>query len=482
MTAGAITGLVHDAPLPTLFVGPDNVVVEANSAATDLLEVAGGRTAVADLVAGPAATEAWRRLNRGESAELALRRRGGGTIWVIARARSLPVGLLVGLADVSRYKRRERELLRQKGAAEQALWARMRFFAAASHDLRQPLQALALFVSVLDRHVGTDGQVVLQSIRASLKTMEDMFNALLDMSRLDAGILKAQPAVFMVNDLLESLEGEFARQAEAGGQRLQVMPSSQAVRSDPALLMRILRNFLSNALRYARGARILVGCRRRGSQLRIEVWDTGPGISDEQKQRIFQEFYQGSGAVADEPPGVGLGLAIVQRLASLLEHQLDLRSAPGRGSVFSVTVPRADEDGVRDAEDEDIGVPPDLSGVSVVVVDDDRDILEGLRLLFDEWGCRAVLATGAEDAVSAMTRDNLRPDIILADLRLGGSSCGIAAIEAILAGLPSDVPALLFSGDTNAGDAGEQGRFPLLRKPIDPLSLRRALGRTLGRG
>jgi len=242
-------------------------------------------------------------------------------------------------SEVGDLRLRVAELTRQIDEADRVNHAKSCFFASASHDLRQPLQALALFVSTLDAHVTTpQGQAILDAVKQSLFTMDEMFDSLLDMSRLDAGVLLADIKAFAINDVLERLKVEFQPQLARKGLRLKVVPSSATVLSDPALLARILRNFLANAVRYTDRGKILVGCRRQGMNLAIFVCDTGVGIADDQRTAIFEEYVQGRHRWS--PSGMGLGLAIAQRLAGLLGHGLGLQSAPGRGSMFSVIVPR----------------------------------------------------------------------------------------------------------------------------------------------
>lgn len=417
-------------------------------------------------------------------AEIPLRRRDGGMVLARVAASLLGNTSLLVVDDLSDLDSRIELERRKTEAVERAAKSRMRFFAAASHDLRQPLQALALFMSVLERHVGREGTNVLSAAKTSLHSMEEMFDALLDMSRIDAGILEPRPAVFMINDVLEQLELEFDPQAMQAGLQLRVVASSAAVRSDAAMLTRILRNFLSNAVRYTARGRILMGCRPSGNHLRIEVWDTGPGVSEELRDRIFEEFFRGPGADTNGRPGVGLGLAIAQRVATVLGHRLGIRSHPGRGSMFSVTVPRAlDTDVDSGGEAADEALVPDLAGHTVVVIDDDPQVLTGLRLLLEEWGCRAVVAPDAETAVRQLGEPALRPDVILADLRLGGDMCGVAAIERIWEAVQDEVPALLLTGDTNAGALQElsPGQFPRLTKPIKPARLAIVLAEALGR-
>lgn len=406
----------------------------------------------------------------------------GGGRWLELEAS--PLGgqegrAVVVASDVTAQQRHEEALAAARDEAERAIAAKMRFFAAASHDLRQPIQALALFVTALEGQIERpEGQAAIQAMKTSLKIVEQMFEGLLDVSRIDAGVLKPEPTSFLVSDVLEELEQEFAPQAATAGLELRVAPSSEAVHSDPGLLARILRNFLANAIRYTARGRVLIGCRRRGRSLRIEVWDTGPGIPETRKPEIFREFYQGGTECPHESAGrgLGLGLAIVQRLARLLHHPLDLRSVEGKGSMFAVQVPRAE---LTKTPPQGLDAPkrPDVSGAVVVVVDDDPEILAGLRMLIEEWGGRAVAAVGAEDALAEIDRDGLDPDLVLADLSTGGGEGGLDAIRRIRERTDADLPAFLFTGETGEGEM----EFPILRKPLNPDRLRDVVAAALAR-
>lgn len=479
-------------PVPLMLVGPDEVVFEVNPAAAEVLGAPADQIVgrhFSEFIFEPTAYNTYddemRRAGGVRRVEIRMRRVDGSPFWALGSAQALPLGggrtgRLVVFQDLSDQKRRQQELSSARERAERTIRARMRFFAAASHDLRQPLQALALFVSAIDGHLqGERARSVLQNIKSALKTMEEMFEALLDVSRADAGVLKADKAEFQVGDLFEPLEMEFGPQAAAAGVALRVVPSSATVFSDPKLLARILRNFLSNAVRYTLQGKILLGCRRRGGRLLIEVWDTGPGIAEDQRLAIFEEFYRGEG-IADRKSGVGLGLAIVQRLARLLQHPLDVRSTGG-GSVFSVEVPLVEPafGAVADTGGEDVAEDaPDISGLVVAVVDDDADIRTGLTLLFEDWGVRAVTGSTGEQVAAALLAQGLVPDLVLADLRLG-SQDGIAAIDAIIGGLGRKVPAILFTGDCQGVD--KVWNHPVLLKPLNTARLRLAMAEATGR-
>lgn len=474
--------LMHTLPVPLAVVQADGIILAANPHAEAMMAVGplvGQR--LHDFVSDPQGCQrVWDILtSEGGAArvEVELRRGNGEDFWGLASAGPVqwggqPAHILV-FQEFTHQKMREQQLRQARDEAEQAVLSKMRFFAAASHDLRQPLQALALFVTALERHVQTPpAQRIFGSLKVSLSSMEELFESLLDMSRLDAGVLKPEPAVFLIGDVLETLETEFTGQAHHAGLKFRVVPSSQAVHSDQAMLTRILRNFITNALRYTRSGGVVVGCRRRDRFLRCEVWDSGVGIAADQQQEIFSEFVQGRAATKRK--GSGLGLAIVQRLARLLGHRLDLRSQEGRGSVFAVEVPLAECPDRDDAPSNDgAAAVADVTGAVVVVVDDEVEILEGVKLLLEQWGGRAITARSPEEAAAVLTRDRLIPDLILADYKLHTRDTGLDTILLLRRTVGRDVPAFVFTGST-ADDRVVDG-FPVLRKPLDPTRLRAIL-------
>ncbi|MBI5165034.1 MAG: PAS domain S-box protein [Magnetospirillum sp.] len=368
----------------------------------------------------------------------------------------------------------EDQLYDAMDAAEEANIAKTRFLAAASHDLRQPMQALAMFAAVLAGRTTDPGQSVLVArIQDSVAALESLLNGLLDVSKLEAGLVVPQEADFCVGALMNRLAGEFTPLAEAEGIRLSVIPSQIAVHSDPALLERILRNLLGNAVRYTHQGRIVFGCRRVASQIRFEVWDTGIGIPATELKNIFREFHQVGNPHRDRRQGLGLGLAIVERLARLLGHRIDVHSVEGRGSTFAVAVPRATETLRRPNQ-----LPLGLSarGASVVVIDDERDVLEGLALMLDAWGHVVIPGTDATEVIARLTRT---PDLIVADYRLRNGDTGGQAIERIERHLGAGIriPAIILTGDT-APERLRQARLSghrLLHKPVQPDALRAAV-------
>jgi two-component system, sensor histidine kinase len=364
-----------------------------------------------------------------------------------------------------------------KEEADRSNVAKSRFLAAASHDLRQPLHALGLFAGALEDGVrDPEARDLVSKIQDSTRALEEMFDALLDVSRLDAGVMDVHVTDLSLLPLLQRLEAEFTPQAQRKGLRLRVMPSRLAVRSDPVLLSRIMQNLVSNAVRYTDRGRIVVGCRRRGGQVRLEVADTGRGIAPERRGEIFEEFHRVETDPARTGEGLGLGLSIVERLARLLDHRIEVDSTPGRGSVFRITVPRASR-GAPASEQPAPHAPLHLGGVSVLVVDDDVTVLDATRQQLERWGCRVRAAPSAVEACDPERLAAASPDVIVADYQLAGGATGIEAIAAIRVMLGRPVPAVLVTGATSpdALGAARAGGFPLLHKPLAPAKLRAAL-------
>lgn len=365
--------------------------------------------------------------------------------------------------------RTQKALEAAKASAERATEAKARFFAAASHDLRQPLQAMHLFLHILRQRLDDPKSIDIASkLGEAMKTADGLLDALLQVGRLDAGTVQAEPTEFAVGDLLARLGDEFSLQARAKNLRLAVVRSSVAVRSDPVLLGRVLGNLLSNALRYTRRGGVLLGARRRGDMLRLMVVDSGIGIQPHEVDSIFQEFYQVSNPERDQARGLGLGLAIVDRMARLLGHRVRVASVPGRGSCFCIDVPIASgaplaAPALPAATDE-----PALVGMLVAVVENEPSQREGLDLLLTQWGCTVVAGASAEEVVSGLSRR--RPDLVLSDFRLKGGQTGLDAARRILAATGAAAPCVILTGDTSPEriKQAQQSGFRLLHKPVDP--------------
>lgn len=355
--------------------------------------------------------------------------------------------------------------------------AKSSFLATASHDLRQPLHALTLFLSALDRRVeGEEAKSIVASMRASVRSMQDMFRTLLDISKIDAGVLVPAPQPFAIGDLIQRLAREFEGPAGAKGVALRHVPSRLRVTSDPVLVESILRNLLSNAVKFTRQGSIVIGARRRGGIVRIEVHDTGPGIAPEQHERVFEEFERVGDKSAAE--GLGLGLAIVRRLAHLLETEVRLRSTPGKGTCFWVDVPLAAGTGPLAAAPE--SATASLVGRRVLIVDDNFTLATALSRELGDRGCITVMAGDATQALAALGRQP-EPEAAVLDYDLGRGLNGIALASAMETARGARFPAIFVTGSTDPAIIAAltaSGR-PFLTKPVDAEILAAALANLL---
>lgn len=400
---------------------------------------------------------------------------------------SIAVPSLLLSADVEVRKKAEESLRRAQTELEHkvaertqelelANAAKSRFLAMASHDLRQPLHALGLFVAQLRTPLNSGERTkAIEQVDAARKEMDEMFNSLLDISRLDAGMLTSKITEFPIAHLLRKLETTFDQATREKGIQLRIRRSNAWVRSDAMLLERILLNLVSNAVRYTLRGGIIVGCRRRGETLRIEVWDTGPGIPEDQKQNIFGEFFQVPAQERNRSGGLGLGLAIVDRLRLLLNHHIDLASRVGRGSRFAIELPMVDECVTSTAPiDSPYTGAFSAEGKLILVVADAPMVTEGTGGLLSNWGYSVLTAGSDEAALMRVVQRQQPPDLIISDYHLASGKTGICAIEQINAAFASSIPAILISGDMAAEplrDANARG-YILLHKPVDPMRLR----------
>jgi signal transduction histidine kinase/CheY-like chemotaxis protein len=370
-----------------------------------------------------------------------------------------------------------RELRVQKEAAEQANIAKSKFIATASHDLRQPVHALGLLAGALQGHsMNEEMRRLVGQIGGSVAAMDGLFNSLLDISRLDAGVVETQIEDFPIEPLLERVCRDYLAEAETKGLRLIWSRSSAIVRTDPFLLERILRNLVSNAVRYTDRGRILVGC-RRGNRLRVEVWDTGRGIPLDQQREVFREFFQLGNLERDRAKGLGLGLAIVDRLAKLLDCPLTLRSAPGKGSVFKISVALAERQRLGAPSPERAPMFAMPRGL-ILVIDDDPVIQSAMRSLLSSWGHDVIVAGSGAEMLNRVATRSSRPDLIICDYRLRDGENGIGLIKRLQANYSERVPAVLITGDTASDrlqEAQESG-FILLHKPVAEIKLRATVG------
>ena len=366
-------------------------------------------------------------------------------------------------------------LAHAKGEAEAANISKTKFLAAASHDILQPLNAARLYVTSLIERGARDDRRLVDNIDASLEAVEEILGALLDMSRLDTGALRPEFATFRVDELLRQIDLEFAPLATAKGLKLTFVPCTLAVRSDRRLLRRLIQNLVSNAIKYTPEGSVLVGCRRQGNDLRIDVYDTGVGIPQSKWRDIFVEFHRlDQGARIAR--GLGLGLSIVERVARVLDCKIELESESGRGSHFAVTVPRSNETPIelpaRESAQVDSG---QLAGITALCVDNEPSVLDGMETLLRGWGCAVLKAPDLAFAVTAISESALMPNGLLVDYHLDNGN-GIEVITALRRRY-GDLPAILITADRSPAvreQAREEG-IQVLHKPIKPAALRALL-------
>ena len=377
---------------------------------------------------------------------------------------------------------REESLLDARDEAEKANVAKTKFLAAASHDLRQPLQALNLFVFALDgKEDSPEKKEIIALIRNSLDSLKELLNTLLDISKLEAGVVHPQVRDFSISSVMERIATEMEPVAWKHNLQIRCIPSSANVHSDPLLLETILRNLIDNAIKYAEGGKVIVGCRHRKDELRVEVWDSGPGIADDQKDLIFNDFYQIDNEARVRSQGLGLGLSIVQRLSKLLDHEIGFSSVIGRGTGFWISIPIANENiEIKDSHKEVI----DISGGKerIAIIENDESVISGLIAVLESSGYRPQAIRNLDHA---SIRDELSngtvPDIIIADYRLDAGVTGRDAINKVRKELGVKIPAIIITGDTapeRLREAKESG-FDILHKPVKPEDLLASVRRTL---
>lgn len=369
-------------------------------------------------------------------------------------------------------------------AAERATEERSRFLAVASHDLRQPVHALGLFAATLHKrlHAGPDAALA-RHLLGAVDALERSFNAVLDISRLDAGSVAPTLQTFPLRDLFRRLHMHYAGQAELAGLGLRLAPGGRWVTSDPHLLERMLGNLVQNAIRHTTRGGVVVVARRCGEGVNIEVWDTGSGIGAADLSRIFDEFVRIGVGEHDRSHGLGMGLAIVRRLARLLGHRLEIASTPGRGTMVRIGIRAGDlpviDGGLAPADTLPMAIHEPRM---VLVIDDEPSIREGLRLLLQEWGFHAVTAADAEQAEQAAQALEGRIDLVLSDVHLGGSADGLELVGQLRRICGRDLPAILITGDI-AGTGLQrlaEGADPVLFKPVQPRRLYEAMRAVLG--
>ncbi|MGG6349371.1 PAS domain-containing hybrid sensor histidine kinase/response regulator [Pseudomonas putida] len=380
-----------------------------------------------------------------------------------------------------RVAARTDELLEARDAAEAANRSKDKYLAAASHDLLQPLNAARLLISTLrERPLPEPEHVLVERTHQALEGAEDLLTDLLDISRLDQAAVKPDVAVYRLGELFAPLVSEFSPVAEAAGLKLHARIADYAISTDLRLLTRILRNFLSNACRYTEEGRILLGARRRGGHLRLEVWDTGRGIAQDRLQDIFLEFNQLDVGRAADRKGVGLGLAIVERIAKILGYRIEVRSWLGRGSMFSIEVPLGKE--MPLAVHQAVPLPSvgdPLPGRRLLVLDNEVSILESMGALLGQWGCEVVTATDQAGALLAL--QGQAPELILADYHLDHGVVGCEVVRYLREHFAVAIPAVIITADRS--DQCRRGLqklgAPLLNKPVKPGKLRAVLSQLL---
>ncbi|MFV1983958.1 MAG: ATP-binding protein [Thiohalomonadales bacterium] len=386
--------------------------------------------------------------------------------------RSLMQSLRLRFENVELVK----QLREQKEEAEKANIAKSKFLAAASHDLRQPLHALMLFTSVLDEAIKYPKiRKVVDKINASVDALQSLFNALLDISRLDAGVLVAETTHFKLQPMFKKLANDYSLATEEKGLALEFKECALVVFSDPTLLEQIMRNLVTNAIRYTNDGTIIISCVETDDFVRLDVTDTGIGIPANKHRIIFDEFYQLGNPQRDRGNGLGLGLAIVERIARLLNHPIEIHSILGEGSTFSIFVNKGDVSEIRNntlqSSDAQHAI---IENLTIVVVDDELSIREGMQILLQSWGCNIIATSTLNEAIQKLTEHQLRPDGIIADFRLAGTQTGIQVIQHLYAEYGAHIPALIVTGDIEVDrlrEVNESG-FQLLHKPVAPTKLR----------
>jgi two-component system, chemotaxis family, CheB/CheR fusion protein len=362
-------------------------------------------------------------------------------------------GVVITYEDVTERRSTAEALSAAKRQAELASVAKSRFLAAASHDLRQPLQTLALLQGLLAKKViGEKAQKLVGKIDEALSAMTGMLNTLLDINQIEAGSVKPEKADFPVNDLFDSLRDELTYHAQAAGLALRVVPCSWSIRSDLRLLEQMIRNLISNALKYTHSGKVLVGCRCRQGNLRIEIWDTGIGIPESELKAIFEEYHQVDNVARQRSRGLGLGLSIVKSLGELLGHPISVRSLQGKGSMFSIEVPLTasgvpSAPGYRSRPTDDAPAPTAQRTGAILVIEDDPEVREHLKLFLIEEGYAISTAVDGPAALEAVAQGTTRPDLVLADYNLPNGMNGVQVSQKLRQELDRETPFIILTGD-----------------------------------
>ncbi len=378
--------------------------------------------------------------------------------------------MLVAFVDVTEARRDEKVLEAAKAEAERANTGKSRFLAAASHDLRQPLQTISLLQGILAKRVTDEGTLrLVERLDETVGAMSSMLDKLLDINQLEAGVVRPDVIDFPIDGLLDRLRAEFIYHAAEKGLELRAVPCRLTVRSDPRLLEQMIRNLLSNAVKYTKKGKLLLGCRRRGEKLRIEVLDTGIGIPPKEVRKIFEEFHQLDNPARESSLGLGLGLSIVKRLGELLDHPIHVGSLLGSGSLFSVDVPLGDQSAIspqfaREHERDD---DETISG-TILVIEDDPAVREMIKLLLEDEGHRTSVAVDGAEALELAAGEATRPDLVIADYNLPRDVSGLEIIASLQSRLPREIPAIILTGDISTNTLREIARhgYVHLNKPV----------------
>jgi signal transduction histidine kinase len=353
-----------------------------------------------------------------------------------------------------------------------------RFVASAAHDLRQPLHALGMFCATLEQRLqNTPDRPLVRNMMDAIESLEESFGAMLDISRLDAGIVQTAPQTFPIRDVFRRLYQQFGGDAEARDLAFRFRATRRIVQSDPLLLERILANLVQNALRYTRRGGVLVAARRHAAGVALEVWDTGFGIPADKLEMIFREFYQIENPERDRGRGLGMGLAIVQRLCHLLRHPLEVRSREGRGTVFRLVVPEGDVNALAIAKEAETLPPRKTGTITVLLIEDERAIREATRELLRPMQVNVIVAATIAEAVEFAEKSTEQIDMILSDWRLRGHENGLEAVRAVRVVSGEGTPAVLITGETSSEllkQAHEAG-LVVLHKPLQPRQLIRLI-------
>lgn len=390
-------------------------------------------------------------------------------------------GVFSFTTDISKQRATEAALRQAHREAMEAMRAKSQFLAAASHDLRQPLHAMALFITALARRVkDPEGIEIVESLRVAVDSMRGMFAALVDISKLDAGAMTPVPKDFPVADVLSKMRGDFAGQAEGKGIGFEVVDCGATVRTDPVLLESMLRNLVHNAVKFTKEGKVLIGCRRHGEALRLDVIDTAGGIATDQLQTIFDEFRRLQPGRKTGTEGLGLGLAIVRRLSALLALPVAVESEVGRGTRFSIEIPLAATAAEAKPAAPEVAI---RAGAKVLAVDDDEMVRGAVARILEDWGCTVETAGSPADALARIDLDGFRPDLLLVDYNLGTPMDGLSLVETIGSHLPKRPPAILITGATDADAIRrfEASGHAWLSKPVESSQLRRLAAELLER-